>query len=84
MEQLDYGEHRHAGKLFDLLSIVVRDLLDQKYAEEYFSANNSLSKKILEDISDLRNIYEDAWEGMDQEERDQVKVSWEKLKITFH
>ena len=47
-------------------------MFDQKFAEEYFSANNFLSKKILEDISYVRDSYEDAWEVMEQEERDQV------------
>ena len=54
----------------------MRDLFDQEFAEEYFSANNFLSKKILEDISYVRDSYEDAWEVVEQEERDQV---WLKL-----
>ena len=52
-------------------------MIDQKFAEEYFSAHNFLSKKILEDISDVRNSYEEAWEGMEQEEKEQVRLkSW--------
>jgi len=44
----------------------------QNFAEDYFSGNNFLSKKILTDIASVRESYEDAWDGMDQSEREQV------------
>jgi len=41
-------------------------------AEQYFSSNNFLSKRILEDITTVRESYEEAWEGLEQKEREQV------------
>ena len=46
----------------------------QNFAEDYFSGNNFLSKKILTDIASVRESYEDAWDGMDQSEREQVTI----------
>ena len=45
----------------------------QATAEQYFSSNNFLSKRILEDITTVRESYEEAWEGLEQKEREQVK-----------
>eukprot|EP00090_Calanus_glacialis_P013988 TRINITY_DN22618_c0_g1_i5.p1 TRINITY_DN22618_c0_g1~~TRINITY_DN22618_c0_g1_i5.p1 ORF type:complete len:403 (+),score=102.37 TRINITY_DN22618_c0_g1_i5:70-1278(+) len=44
----------------------------QSYAEQYFSSNNFLNKKILEDISHVRDSYEDAWHGLEENEKEQV------------
>ena len=75
MYQFEYEGHRYAGKTFTLVcQYSIESFIQQKVAEEYFSANNFLSKKILEDISYVRDSYEDAWEVMEQEERDQVQL----------
>eukprot|EP00092_Neocalanus_flemingeri_P034035 GFUD01037014.1.p1 GENE.GFUD01037014.1~~GFUD01037014.1.p1 ORF type:complete len:397 (+),score=114.31 GFUD01037014.1:80-1270(+) len=44
----------------------------QSYAEQYFSSSNFLNKKILEDIANVRESYEEAWNGLEEKEKEQV------------
>ena len=48
--------------------------ISQSYAEKYFSSSSFLNKKILEDISNVRDSYEEAWKGLEEKEKEQV--SW--------
>jgi hypothetical protein len=48
-------------------------LFFKSYAEQYFSSNNFLNKKILEDIADVRDSYEDAWHELEENEKEQVR-----------
>ena len=45
----------------------------QMFAEQYFKTQNFLNKKILDDISSIRNKFQKpAWEKMSVTEKDQV------------
>ena len=44
----------------------------QSYAEQYFASSNFLNKKILEDIANVKDSYEDAWNGLEEKEKEQV------------
>lgn len=44
----------------------------QSYAEKYFSSSSFINKKILEDISNVRDSYEEAWKGLEEKEKEQV------------
>ena len=46
----------------------------QTVAEDYFSSQNFINKKILEDVSEVRSEYGDSlWSRMSVGERDEVK-----------
>ena len=68
----EHGEHRPAGEISCLCELC-RALFVQSCAEQYFSSSNFLNKKILEDISHVRDSYEDAWHGLEENEKEQVR-----------
>ena len=46
----------------------------QTVAEDYFSSQNYINKKILDDVSEVRSHYGDSlWSQMSVGERDQVR-----------
>ena len=47
----------------------------QTVAEDYFSSQNFINKKILEDVSEVRSEYGDSlWSRMSVGERDEVRT----------
>ena len=55
----------------------------QTFAEEYFSSQNYLNKRILEDVSKVRSEYdENIWSKMNVGEREKV-IALTNLQVLY-
>ena len=55
----------------------------QTFAEEYFSSQNYLNKRILEDVSKVRSDYdENIWSKMNVGEREKV-IALTNLQVLY-
>ena len=46
----------------------------QSYAEQYFSSHNYLNKKIIDDISSIRDTFQNSWDSISAQEQEKVNI----------